>query len=126
MDIEVTGLEKFGRGLKIQQSDKSIEKQNEEFFYSIIERLSIAFENSNALIELGIDTTSYENNFYNIIEDLMFLHYGHTKSEIMLWWVYELPNLEKKTPIFLIDGKGNKTQIKNIKQLYKYLQKIEK
>ena len=125
MEIEIQGLSKFGKGISIKPSEKTLEKQTEEIFYSIVGRMTDCFERTQKVSDLGIDLTDYDNEYFGLIEDLVFLYYGPIKAEIIFWWVYDLPQLEKSTPIFLVDIQGNKTQIKNIKQLYKYLQKIK-
>jgi hypothetical protein len=87
--------------------------------------MTALFKRTQPIIDLGIDLTEYDNDFFALLEDMVMLLYGPIKAEVIFWWVYDMPSIEKNTPIFLIDSKGEKTQIKNIKQLFKYLKKVE-
>lgn len=126
MEIKIESLNKFGSGINIQQSQKSIEKEEEEFFYSIIERLGLMVDRSSQLINMGIESIEYESGFYAMIEDLLFKYYGPTQSEIICWWVYERQQMDDKSPVYLINSEGEKTQIKTVKQLYKFITKLKK
>lgn len=126
MEVKLESLNKFGRGFNIQESPKSIEKENEDFFYGLIERLSLLINRSSQLINMGLDTIEYENGFYALIEDLLFKYFGPLQSEVICWWIYERQQYDDKTPIYLIDINGEKHQIKNVKQLYKFIKKLDK
>jgi hypothetical protein len=125
MDIQFDDLKNFGTGISLKETQKSVDKQEEEIFCSIIERMTALFKRTQPIIDLGIDLTEYDNDFFALLEDMVMLLYGPIKAEVIFWWVYDMPSIEKNTPIFLIDSKGEKTQIKNIKQLFKYLKKVE-
>jgi hypothetical protein len=125
MDIQFDDLKNFGTGISIKETEKSLDKQEEEIFYSIIERMAALFKRTQQITELGIDLTEYDNDFFALLEDMIMIIYGPIKSEIIFWWIYDMPSVEKTTPIYLVDSSGNKTQIKNVKQLYKYLKRID-
>ena len=38
--------------------------------------------------EWGFDTSTYDEPFYLIIENLFYVKYGEWKTDIILWWAY--------------------------------------
>jgi hypothetical protein len=39
--------------------------------------------------EMGMGVSNYEEPFYLVIENLVFLHYGEWRGHIILWWLFE-------------------------------------
>lgn len=83
-------LKNFGRKLKFEESNKSKEKKIKELFMNIVDVLEYKFHSSTALFtEFNIDIFRYEEDYYKIIENLLLLHFGVWKTELILWYVYE-------------------------------------
>ena len=78
---------------------------------------------------LKIDFYNYEESYYNIIEDLIYLKYGDEVGALILWYVYdrfdsdgELQKLEVTIP-----GKAKKTYtLKTALDLWNLIEKINK
>ncbi len=74
--------------------------------------------------------TTYDEPFYIMIENLMFLKYGEWKTDIILWWVYNRYNEEGEImPIKLNDHVENveeEVMIENADQLWEFLKRIDK
>jgi hypothetical protein len=69
-------------------------------------------------------TASNDNPFYTSIRILMEQHYGVTKTEIILWWVFESIT-EDGGILPLVDENGKTHIIKTPTQLYKFIKKYE-
>jgi hypothetical protein len=76
-----------GDKLRISRNKKSQEK---EIFIDIINSLEQCWIRTNFLHEhMRLDFYSYEENYYKIIEDLIFVKYGETIGKLILWFVYD-------------------------------------
>lgn len=90
MNIEkkeiIHNLNDFGK-ITIKESPKSIEKKQKEEFLTMVGDLEISLDNSERLMELGIDPIMYEDTFYKIIENLMSQTYGPGNTLVIFWWL---------------------------------------
>jgi hypothetical protein len=76
-----------GVGTKLEESKKSIEKKDKLFFLELIHDLEIILNNTNDLMERGIDLSVYEDQYFKIIEQVICKHYGEASGVLMFWWV---------------------------------------
>jgi hypothetical protein len=76
-----------------------------------------------------LDLFSYEEDFYLVIENLLYIHYGELKTEIILWWVYSRFNEEGEIDDLIIEDEDEEKQetvkIKTAEQLWSYINKIK-
>ena len=80
-------INNFGNKLKINLNNKSEEK---EMFISIISTLEQCWLRTNIIhTQLGVDFYNYEQHYFTMIEDLLYLKYGETVSTLVLWYVYD-------------------------------------
>jgi hypothetical protein len=80
-------ISNFGNKLKINLNNKSEEK---EMFMSIISTLEQCWLRTNIIhTQLGVDFYNYEQHYFTMIEDLLYLKYGETISTLVLWYVYD-------------------------------------
>jgi hypothetical protein len=80
-------INNFGNKLKINLNNKSEEK---EMFISIISTLEQCWLRTNIIhTQLGVDFYNYEQHYFTMIEDLLYLKYGETISTLVLWYVYD-------------------------------------
>ena len=83
----------IGTDLSLKRKKKSEHDLNRELFEKII----IALERANirtALVgtEFDIDLSKYDETFYEVIDNLMIMHFGKQASEVIFFYVYERMN----------------------------------
>jgi hypothetical protein len=78
----------------------------------------------------GLKLEKYDGLFYLLIENLFYLHYGEWKAELIMWYVYDRVDDKGKTAPLLffdeIDNEESQVIIKNAKELYSFLNKVER
>jgi hypothetical protein len=120
-------LNDFGNRLRINRNKQSQEK---DVFVNFITTLDDCWARTNFLHDgLKIDFYNYEESYYNIIEDLIYLKYGDEIGALIMWYVYDrfdsdgsLQKLEVTIP-----GKAKKTYtLKSALDLWVLIEKINK
>ena len=122
-------MKNFGKNVNIKpKKQKGLSEK--EIFVDIISLLDDCFSRSASLEQHNLNITSYEEPFYIIIENLMYMKYGEWKTDIILWWVYDRYNEEGEVmPIKLNDHVENKEEevmIETTEQLWEFLKRIDK
>ncbi len=121
-------MKNFGKNVNIK-SKKKKELSEKEIFTDIVSLLDDCFSRSASLEQHNLNITSYEEPFYIIIENLMYMKYGEWKTDIILWWVYDRYNEEGEVmPIKLNDHVENKEEevmIETTEQLWEFLKRID-
>jgi hypothetical protein len=114
--------ELIGKGIQVKVKEKSIKKQEEEYFMALIEELCQIDASSAIANSLGINLIEYEDRFIRVFEMTLTKIYGEIKASIILWWVFEsiTPDGELMP---LVDEDGKEWVIKTPTQLYKFLKK---
>lgn len=122
-------MKNFGKNVNIK-SKKKKELSEKEIFTDIVSLLDDCFSRSASLEQHNLNITSYEEPFYIIIENLMYMKYGEWKTDIILWWVYDRYNEEGEvTPIKLNDHVENVKEevlVETTEQLWEFLKRIDK
>lgn len=77
-------------------------------FVEIIKILQELDERSEVLGSLGLDLTEYDNMYYDLIQNLLKLHFTDGQIEIINYFVYQLP-LQESFEGRLELKKGRKT-----------------
>ena len=122
-------MKNFGKNVNIK-SKKKKDLSEKEIFVDIVALLDDCFSRSASLEQHNLNITSYEEPFYVIIENLMYMKYGEWKTDIILWWVYNRYNEEGEVqPIKLndhIEDKQEEVLIETSEQLWEFLKRIDK
>lgn len=94
-DKHVQGIKKsletiIGTDLTLKRKRKNEDDINRDLFEKIINALDRAYIRS-VLVEkdLVIDLTSYDETFYEAIDNLFLLHFGKEASELIYFYLYE-------------------------------------
>ena len=94
-DKHVQGIKKsletiIGTDLTLKRKRKNEDDINRDLFEKIINALDKAYVRS-VLVEkdLVIDLTSYDETFYEAIDNLFLLHFGKEASELIYFYLYE-------------------------------------
>ena len=125
-------LNKLGKQLKLTKRKASNKKlTDKETFIDLITRLESGWNDSNELYEnFKINLSEYEENFFSLIEDLILLHFGDWKTEIILWYIYGRVDEEGNIFSLILSDKDKKEQeeiiIDNPSQLWDFIVRLEK
>jgi hypothetical protein len=127
-------LSPFGHKLKLQESPKSKLKKKKELFIGLIQSYENCWFRSNALYnDFGINLIEYEEEFFIMLENLIYLHFGETKGQIIIWYIYDRVDMETGESGNIIleneDEHGNKSiieyKVENAEQLWEFLNKYK-
>jgi hypothetical protein len=120
-------LNNFGSKLKFSKNGKSEEK---EIFIEAVVLLEHCWSRTNVMHEeLGIDLWSYEETYYKIIENLMFLKYSESIANLVLWYVYDRFDADGKLLGLNITIPGKEPKLHMVKtplDLWNLIEKINK
>jgi hypothetical protein len=120
-------LNNFGSKLKFSKSGKSEEK---EIFIETVVLLEHCWTRTNVMHEeLGIDLWSYEETYYKVIENLIFLKYSESIANLTLWYVYDRFDADGKLLGLNITLPGKEPKLHMVKtpsDLWNLIEKINK
>ena len=125
-------LNKLGKQLKFNKRSSSLKPLTEkEKFIDLVTQLENNWNASNELYEkFKINLAEYEENFFSLIEDLISLHFGDWKTEIILWYVYSRIDDEGNLYSLMLSSKNEKGKEEVIlntpTQLWNFLIRLEK
>jgi 5-bromo-4-chloroindolyl phosphate hydrolysis protein len=116
----------LGEGVQIQENPKSLEKKEEVFFCRLMDSLISLDERTITFLEGGIDLTIYDDLYHQIIEEFTYKYYGKAKTQVIMWWLISIQEIEKKSNLSLkIEENGREYIVNTPKQLYKVLSKMK-
>lgn len=75
--------------IKIKQPDK--ESMNKKLFVEVIDALRKIDDRRDFMVtEMGIDVTAYEDQFFQVIENLMKMHFNKEQLALIQMYLYQL------------------------------------
>ncbi len=124
--IEKALLTISGAKVKVEETKKSKENKHKKFFVKTLNTLVSLQERSDTLfVQYGVNIIMYEDLYFQVIEDLVYEHFGPAVSEVMFWWVSEVKDPKKKE-YYIQDEKFDKKYIvKTPIQVYNTLKKLK-
>ena len=121
-------MKHFGKNVNIKSKKKKILSEKETLI-DIILLLDECFVRSSLLEQNNLNIMAYEESFYLMIENLLYLKYGDNKTDIILWWVYDRFDEEGEIkPIKILSKEDNAKKeivIQTAEQLYEFLKQID-
>jgi hypothetical protein len=83
-------LSNFGKKFKTKKRVKSSKVLTElDMFIDVVIRLEKCWNKSNMIYEMfKLNVLEYEEDYFQIIEDLLLMKYGAWKTEIILWYAF--------------------------------------
>lgn len=119
----------LGKHLNIKSRTKN--PTEKDLFVEIINLLDECWIRSNVIEgQFGLGITNYEEPFYIVAENLIYMHYGDWQGDIILWWLFERLDEEGSLlPINLNDHDKKLEEevfIETIEELWYFIKKIEK
>jgi hypothetical protein len=116
-----------GKNINIKRRKRS-DFDEKELFTDIMTTLDECWIRTNYVTsKIKLDTTEYEEPFYLIIENLVFLHYGEKLGMIILWWVFErFDEKGKLLPLEFIEDEDKSTELylKTSEDLWDFVNKL--
>src|SRR6056300_789441 len=99
--------------IRVRQPDK--QTMNKKLFISVLKQLRQIEERRDFMAEeIGMDMTSYEDQFFSVIENLMKMHFKKEQLALIQMYLYQLvPDKEWDGTITI--EKNKKEQIVNFK-----------
>jgi hypothetical protein len=83
----------IGTDTVLRRKKKSEDDLNRESFEKIIQTMEeIQVRDVLMLAELGLDYSSYNEKFYEVIDRLFSLYFGEQASEVIFFYIYERIN----------------------------------
>jgi len=121
-------MKNFGKNVNIKSKKKKAISEKETLI-DIILLLDECFARSSLLEQNNLNIMNYEESFYVMIENLLYLKYGENKTDIILWWVYDRFDEEGEIkPIKILSKEDNgekEVEIQTAEQLYEFLKQID-
>jgi len=130
--MEFKNLNNFGKKLQLKRriiEEKEISE--EEIFIDFVDSLIGCWVKSNKVYDLfKLNILEYEEDFYRIIEDLIFLKYGHWKTELILWYIFARIDIDGKVHPLIRQSIENEDDLEEIllttpKELWDFLIDVE-
>ena len=115
-----------GAKVKVEESKKSKENKHKKFFLKTLNTLvSLNERSENLFVEYGMNILMYEDLYFQVIEDLVYEHFGSAVSEVMFWWISEVKDPKKKNYYIQDEKYGKKYIVKTPTQVYNTLKKLK-
>jgi hypothetical protein len=119
-------LSNFGK-LKISKRNRS---QGKDTFIETVILLEHCWLRTNFLHEeVKIDLWNYEESYYKVIENLIFMHYSEEVANLILWYVYDRFDADGKILGLDITFPGKESKrfiLKSPTDLWNLVEKINK
>jgi hypothetical protein len=111
---------------KVKRKKKTELDIQKDLFFKIIINLEKLNMRSNVLnVDLDIDLTKYDETFYDVLDNLLILHFGKNIAEIIFFYVYDRIDQDGNIAS-LRDSKGNSIVLENVHDLWALVQSIIK
>ena len=110
---------------KIKRKKRTELDIQRDLFFKIILSLEKLNMRSNVLnIDLDIDLTKYDEVFYDLVDDLLLLHFRKDIAEIVFFYVYDRIDQEGNIT-YLNDSNGNPVILDNVNDLWNLIKNIK-
>lgn len=108
----------------VRRKKKSTSDKKKELFFSIINNIDSLNVRQNILYaDLNLDFSNYDENFYTIIDQLLFMNFGKECTDIIAFYLYDRINPEGEINPLIFDN-GEELIINNPYELWSLLCQI--
>jgi hypothetical protein len=123
-------LSNFGKKFKSKKRVKSSKILTElDMFIDVVNRLEKCWDKSNKIYEtFKVNILEYEEDYFQIIEDLLLMKYGAWKTEIILWYAFGRKDSDGNVFPLIMQPKGEEKKeviLNSPAELYSFLEKLE-
>ena len=111
--------------LQIEENPKKIENKHKKFFIHLLNRLvSIQERTDKVFTEYGLNLIMYEDLYFQVIEDMVYEHYGVEVGEVIFWYVNGVKIEDEEQ--YIEDKKtGKRHKAKTPLQVYNVCKKLK-
>ena len=110
---------------KIKRKKRTELDIQRDLFFKIVLSLEKLNMRSNVLnIDLDIDLTKYDEVCYDLVDDLLLLHFRKDIAEIVFFYVYDRIDQDGNI-IYLKDSNGNPVILDNVNDLWNLIKNIK-
>jgi hypothetical protein len=122
-------MKNFGKNVNIKSKQKGLSEK--DIFINVVDILDNCWTRTSVLgDEFSMDMSSYDEPFYLMIENLLYIKYGEWKTDIILWWAYNrFDENEELMPIKLndhVEKVEEEVFIETPEELWEFLKRIDK
>ena len=123
-------MKNFGKNVSIKAKNQP-NLSEKDIFINVVDILDQCWERSNQFTsEWGFDVSNYDEPFYLVIENLLYIKYGEWKTDIVLWWAYNRFNENNELMPIKLNDHEEKTQedviVETPEELWNFLKRIDK
>jgi hypothetical protein len=123
-------LSNFGKKFKSKKRVESSKILTElDMFIDVVNRLEKCWDKSNKIYEVfKVNILEYEEDYFQIIEDLLLMKYGAWKTEIILWYTFGRKDDEGNIFSLVMQAKDEEKQevlLTTPIELWTFLEKLE-
>lgn len=123
-------LSNFGKKFKSKKRVKSSKVPTElDMFIDVVNRLEKCWDKSNKIYEIfKLNVLEYEEDYFQIIEDLLLMKYGAWKTEIILWYAFGRKDSDGNVFPLITQPKDEEKQevlLTTPPELWAFLEKLE-
>ena len=123
-------LSNFGKKFKSKKRVKSSKVLTElDMFIDVVNRLEKCWDKSNKIYEtFKVNILEYEEDYFQIIEDLLLMKYGAWKTEIILWYAFGRKDSDGNVFPLIMQPKGEEKKeviLNTSSELWTFLEKLE-
>lgn len=123
-------LSNFGKKFKSKKRVKSSKVLTElDMFIDVVNRLEKCWDKSNKIYEtFKVNILEYEEDYFQIIEDLLLMKYGSWKTEIILWYAFGRKDSDGNVFPLIMQPKGEEKKeviLNTSSELWTFLEKLE-
>lgn len=105
----------------VRRKKKRQSEKKKELFISILNSIQQLSDRQNIMYaDLQLDFSDYDEQFLEIIDALILLHFGKDATEIIGWYLWERVNPDG-TLNYLEDIEGNQFTLENVQELWELL-----
>jgi len=121
-------LNNFGKNLKFKKRTKKVKIISErEVFIQTLEILEACWNKSMRAYDLfKINLLEYEEDYYQIIENLILVKYGNFKTELIMWYIFNRIDIDGNINPLLFQDEEEEIILSNPTELWEFLIKLDK
>jgi len=116
----------IGTQSTLKRRKKTNEDAQRELFINTVPLLEHIVNRGNMLFaDYGIDLTKHDESFFQIIDSLIYLHFGKDAGEVIMFYIYERTNPDGTTnPLY--DDDDNIIPLDRIEDLWELVKQLIK
>lgn len=102
----------------VRRKRKTEQNKRKDLFIQMVNNIELAIIRSQiAFTDLGIDYSSYDETYMEVIESLLYLHYGKDASELISYYLWDRVNPDG-TVNPILDDDDNEIVLKTPQELW--------